>query len=102
MNNKVYLADSVYVESFLDTNTLKIYTDNGMGPNNEIILEPDTLIYFLRYVEKVFPHIKIKLEEQSKYNIQQKEIPETKCPNCHHPFNGNKCSFCGYCLSCGG
>lgn len=37
--NKVYLGDSVYAEEA--RGMIRLTTDNGFGPSNEIFLEPE-------------------------------------------------------------
>lgn len=54
MNAKEYLGDSVYVEHERWGNDgrlfLRLTTDNGMGPSNEIFLEPQVYCALLAYV----------------------------------------------------
>ncbi len=51
-----YLGDSVYMR--FDGYAFVIYTDNGMGAENEIYLEPDVIDSLQRYVDKVAETIK--------------------------------------------
>lgn len=48
---KQYLGDSVYVE--YDGFSLILTTENGLGPSNTIILEPDVYKNLVKFVEKV-------------------------------------------------
>ena len=48
---KAYLGDSVYVD--VTDGMLVVTTDNGMGPNNVIYLEPDVWRELKRYAEQV-------------------------------------------------
>lgn len=48
--DKDYLGDSVYVESEHDS--IKLTTDNGMGPSNTIVLEAETLGALLRWCQQ--------------------------------------------------
>jgi len=58
---KEYLGDSVYVED--EGFQLRLYTDNGMGPRNEIYLEYDAaFLALLRWVQRV-KHCKIEVTE---------------------------------------
>lgn len=47
-NDKTYLGDSVYFE--FDGYNVELYTNNGRGPENSIILEPETLVALLKKV----------------------------------------------------
>lgn len=50
--SKIYLGDSVYAE--MENNILVIYTNNGLGKENVIILEPevqDNLMQFIAQQE---------------------------------------------------
>jgi hypothetical protein len=47
---KQYLGDSVYVE--LERGMLKLTTENGLGPNNTIYLEPEVYTALTRYVDR--------------------------------------------------
>ena len=49
--DKQYLGDSVYVER--DFHGLVLTTDNGNGPSNTIILEPEVVIKLVQYVENM-------------------------------------------------
>jgi hypothetical protein len=51
-----YCGDSVYAR--FDGYAFVIYTDNGMGPENEIYLEPSTLDSFISYTDKIAEQIK--------------------------------------------
>jgi len=45
-NDKTYLGDSVYFE--FDGYNVELYTDNGMGIENNIVLEPEVVIALLK------------------------------------------------------
>lgn len=48
--HKEYLGDSVYVEvDDADGRSLMLTTENGFGPNNTIILEPEVFAALVRY-----------------------------------------------------
>lgn len=49
---KTYLGDSVYAE--VDVVGVKIYTDNGYGPTNEIFLEPEVYEALVIFADQVF------------------------------------------------
>jgi hypothetical protein len=49
--NKQYLGDSVYAE--FDGYAIMLTTDNGYGPTNTIILEPDVLGALNKYANFV-------------------------------------------------
>jgi hypothetical protein len=44
---KVYLGDSVYAE--FEHGMIRLTTDNGMGPSNEIFLEPEVIQALVRF-----------------------------------------------------
>lgn len=46
---KTYLGDSVYAE--LESGMIKLYTDNGFGPQDVIYLEPEVYQALLKFVE---------------------------------------------------
>lgn len=51
-NPKVYLGDSVYAEA--DHGSLVLTTENGCGPSNRIVLEPEVyaaLVAFVAYLK---------------------------------------------------
>jgi hypothetical protein len=48
---KSYLGDSVYAD--FDGYSVHLTTENGNGPNNRIVLEPDILSALNRYYERV-------------------------------------------------
>ena len=51
MASKVeYLGDSVYGD--YSTGDLRLYTDNGEGPTNEIIINGDVLTAFFKHIER--------------------------------------------------
>jgi len=56
MNKKTYLGDSVYGEwnGFRVTLT----TDNGFGPSNTIVMEPEVIEAFILFVEAIEKAIK--------------------------------------------
>ncbi len=51
MIEKEYIGDSVYVE--VENGMLRLTTDNGLGPTNEIFLEPVVYEGLVRYAERV-------------------------------------------------
>lgn len=51
MSYKDYLGDSVYAD--WDGFSVTLTTENGEGPSNTIILEPDVLAALNRYVERM-------------------------------------------------
>lgn len=57
---KEYLGDSVYVE--FDSYDIVITTENGDGPSNRIVLEPEVLDALNKYVEC----LKTRLAERSR------------------------------------
>ncbi len=52
MSRKVYLGDSVYVDDF-DGFALVLMTENGLGPSNTIVLEPEVYQALVAYVEQL-------------------------------------------------
>jgi hypothetical protein len=52
MKNQIYLGDSVYMH--YDDHQLKIYTDNGDGPENTIVLEPEVFAELVRHGNELF------------------------------------------------
>ena len=51
MQKKVYLGDSVYAQ--FDGFGIVLTTENGLGPSNTIVLEPEVIVNFLDYVEAI-------------------------------------------------
>ena len=51
MPKKVYLGDSVYVDT--DGYGLTLTTENGYGPSNTIYLEPEVFDSLVKYVESL-------------------------------------------------
>ena len=49
--DKQYLGDSVYIEEGNFFGQLKLTTDNGLGPSNEIFLEPEVLQQLIQYAK---------------------------------------------------
>ena len=47
---KTYLGDSVYIEN--DGYVLKLTTDNGEGPSNTIVLEPEVSLALMTHLKK--------------------------------------------------
>jgi hypothetical protein len=47
---KEYLGDSVYVE--IENGMIKLTTENGFGPSNEIFLEPEVFAALVRFVQR--------------------------------------------------
>ena len=50
MSDKQYLGDSVYCERD-DYGGIVLTTENGLGPNNTIVVEPYVLSMFIDYLE---------------------------------------------------
>lgn len=50
--NKEYLGDSVYVEKDMDSGGVVITTDNGLGPDEIIYMEPEVIRSFERFIKK--------------------------------------------------
>ena len=48
---KTYLGDSVYAE--FDGNGIVLTTENGDGPSNTIVLEPEILTALNNFVERI-------------------------------------------------
>lgn len=48
---KEYLGDSVYAD--FDGYAITLTTENGLGPSNTIVLEPDILAALNNYVERL-------------------------------------------------
>lgn len=48
---KAYLGDSVYAD--WDGYSLTLTTDNGDGPSNKIILEPEVQVALVQYIERI-------------------------------------------------
>jgi len=51
-NLKDYLGDSVYAD--FDGYAFVLTTDNGLGPSNTIVLEPQLIDALNRYVKNVY------------------------------------------------
>jgi len=49
IERKVYLGDSVYAE--IDSGAILLTTENGYGPSNRIILEPQVYAHLTAWVE---------------------------------------------------
>lgn len=47
---KYYLGDSVYAED--DGYDILLYLDNGLGPTNPIVLDPETIANLLEIIHK--------------------------------------------------
>jgi hypothetical protein len=52
MSNKAYIGDSIYAD--FDGNQIRMYTDNGYGPENVIFLETEIFQSLRDYGEKMF------------------------------------------------
>ncbi len=50
MNGPCYLGDSVYGD--YSTGDLRLYTDNGCGAKNNIVINGEVLTALLKYIEK--------------------------------------------------
>ena len=48
---KEYLGDSVYIE--FDGYGFRLTTENGVGASNEIVMEPEVVAAFQRFVQRV-------------------------------------------------
>ncbi len=48
----IYLGDSVYAS--FDGFMVRVYTDNGLGPENEIFLEPDVMQALIDFAKKAY------------------------------------------------
>jgi hypothetical protein len=48
--NKEYLGDSVYAE--MDVDRVVLTVENGYGPTETIILEPETYAELVAYIER--------------------------------------------------
>mgnify|MGYP003421329040 FL=1 len=51
MGNKEYLGDSVYAD--FDGYAFVLTTENGMGPSNTIVLEPQIMEALKEYVKRI-------------------------------------------------
>ena len=51
MDQKTYLGDSVYAE--FDGYGVVLTTENGMGPSNTIVLEPEVIFKLLEFWGRV-------------------------------------------------
>ena len=56
--NKQYLGDSVYVEEEENFRGLVLTTENGNGPSNTIVLEPEVAIKLVEYIENMIKETK--------------------------------------------
>ena len=56
MDNVKYLGDSVYAA--FDGYTVQIFTNNGMGPENVIYLEPEVQISLVQFIESIAAEVK--------------------------------------------
>jgi hypothetical protein len=51
-----YLGDSVYAQN--DGNYyIQVYLDNGIGPHNIIMMEPEVVLAFIRFVMRTAPEL---------------------------------------------
>jgi hypothetical protein len=62
MNFKEYIGDSVYVA--FDGYSFVLTTENGYGPSNTIVLEPEVLNALLSFRQRTYAHL--KAESQAK------------------------------------
>ena len=54
MRTKVYLGDSVFAEFGDETQgMIRVTTENGYGPNNEIFIEPRVLDALIQFAKKI-------------------------------------------------
>ena len=56
MDNVKYLGDSVYVA--FDGSSVQIFTNNGMGPENVIFLDPEVQISLVQFFESIVAKVK--------------------------------------------
>jgi len=47
---KEYLGDSVYIEQGSFQGEVILTTDNGLGPSNTIVMDPNVVEAFLKYI----------------------------------------------------
>lgn len=59
-----YLGDSVYLDYNEFTGEFKIYTNNGLGPENVIYLDRDVIQHFIHYIVNL--DYKLKKKELEK------------------------------------
>ena len=57
---KDYLGDSVYADF---DGRVTLTTENGFGPSNTIVLEPEVIEALFRYIERMFK-IRIRTSKQ--------------------------------------
>ena len=67
---KVYLGDSVYSEPIGES--IRLTTENGFGPSNEIWLDRHVLDALLREIGKVY---NVKIDVQTIYERPTDEVP---------------------------
>ena len=56
---KQYLGDSVYVQ-FDGQYYVKLYLDNGMGEHTVIMMEPEVVISFVKFLEQMVGYVEVK------------------------------------------
>jgi hypothetical protein len=52
-DKKDYLGDGVYVDVYVDGESIHLTTENGIRTTNSIVLEPEVYAALLRWVERV-------------------------------------------------
>lgn len=60
-----YLGDSVYGD--YSTGDLRLYTDNGLGAENEIFIDSDTLTNMFSFIERCL-NVKITVKPAEEKN----------------------------------
>ena len=71
---KDYLGDSVYGD--YSTGELRLYTDNGEGPSNEIIICGDTLTCLFKFIERALA-IKISMKPAAQEEILKDKLQKS-------------------------
>lgn len=61
MIEKTYLGDSVYAKLGVD-GTIKLTTENGYGPSNEIYLDPEVMEALQEYYKRALEAAKAEQE----------------------------------------
>ena len=60
MDTKIYLGDSVYCE--FDGHSFVLTTENGFGPSNTIVLEPEVLLTLKQFSNKITTQLASRAE----------------------------------------
>lgn len=74
--HKDYLGDSVYAE-MLNHGAIQLTTENGHGPSNTIVMEPEVLEALNRYVERIKTARQMNAQAQAIYDAGMQRV-ETK------------------------